>query len=104
MRSPILDSLYASGTLFFITPHSCSFPLPHWYPFLYHMKPNWYLFLLSTTIFLVLPFIPPSLPHFSPHFLPHLFFSFTVYSEGNTLEFFLSPTHDAEAAKRFFLK
>ena len=27
-----------------------------------------------------------------------------VDSEGNTLEFLLSPTHDAEAAKRFFLK
>ncbi len=27
-----------------------------------------------------------------------------VDSEGNTLEFFLSPTRDAEAAKRFFLK
>lgn len=26
------------------------------------------------------------------------------YSEGNTLEFLLSPTRDAEAAKRFFLK
>ena len=25
----------------------------------------------------------------------------TVDSEGNTLEFLLSPTHDAEAAKRF---
>jgi IS6 family transposase len=25
-------------------------------------------------------------------------------SEGNTLEFLLSPTRDAEAAKRFFLK
>src|SRR5690348_1999731 len=27
-----------------------------------------------------------------------------VDSEGNTLEFFLSPTRDAEAAKRFFVK
>ena len=27
-----------------------------------------------------------------------------VDSEGNTLEFLLSPTRDAEAAKRFFLK
>src|SRR5512142_1171494 len=27
-----------------------------------------------------------------------------VDSEGNTIEFFLSPTRDAEAAKRFFLK
>ena len=27
-----------------------------------------------------------------------------VDSEGNTLEFFLSPTRDAQAAKRFFLK
>ncbi len=27
-----------------------------------------------------------------------------VDSQGNTLEFFLSPTRDAEAAKRFFLK
>jgi transposase, IS6 family len=27
-----------------------------------------------------------------------------VDSEGNTLEFLLSPTHDAEAAKRFFCK
>ena len=27
-----------------------------------------------------------------------------VDSEGNTLEFFLSPTRDADAAKRFFLK
>jgi transposase, IS6 family len=27
-----------------------------------------------------------------------------VDSEGNTLEFFLSPTGDAEAAKRFFVK
>ncbi len=28
----------------------------------------------------------------------------TVDSEGNTLEFLLSPTRDAEAAKRFFVK
>ena len=27
-----------------------------------------------------------------------------VDSEGNTLEFLLSPTRDAEAAKRFFVK
>lgn len=27
-----------------------------------------------------------------------------VDSQGNTLEFLLSPTRDAEAAKRFFLK